>query len=221
MLLQVEHIINKLCVEEVKCEYQISAERFLSITSLISDCMWTGLPRSMPHADQSRTTLLHWSQCRSIPINADGNWSAFIDIERNFALCRDFDRHQSIHLHLSQKSITTPKFIFPIRVIHDSITNRFIFQISAMLLNPITNPKFICQILTMRNDITHQIHHLHHKPEVHLPHTSDPWFHHRQVYLPNLSNVKSHHKPKIHMPGFGIAKCYQKSNSSSPSQQSN
>ena len=30
----------------------------------------TGLPWSMPNADQCRSKLWHWSQCRSIPINA-------------------------------------------------------------------------------------------------------------------------------------------------------
>ncbi len=57
------------------------------------------------NADQCRLKIWHWSQCRSIPINADQfrsipldavqHWSAMISIERHFGLCHDFDRHWS------------------------------------------------------------------------------------------------------------------------------
>ncbi len=45
----------------------------------------SGLPRSMPNADQCRSKSWHWSQCRSIPINADQFRSILlIGIERHF-----------------------------------------------------------------------------------------------------------------------------------------
>ncbi len=48
--------------------------------------IYTGLPRSMPNAinaNQCWSKFWHWSQCRSIPINAD-QCRSMIGIERHF-----------------------------------------------------------------------------------------------------------------------------------------
>ncbi len=54
--------------------------------------LMTGIPWSMPNADQYRSKFLHWSQCRSMPISANQFWSIplnrhweeLIGIERQF-----------------------------------------------------------------------------------------------------------------------------------------
>ncbi len=54
----------------------------------------SGLPRSMPNADQCRSQSWHWSE---MSLNADHcrNWSALIGIDRHWDQCQDFDRHWS------------------------------------------------------------------------------------------------------------------------------
>ncbi len=72
-------------------------------------CLFTGLPRSMPNADQCRSKSWHWSEmplnanhCRSMPINSDQFLSmpinanlALIGIERNWEELIGIDRHWS------------------------------------------------------------------------------------------------------------------------------
>ncbi len=59
----------------------------------------TGLPRSMPNADQCRSKFWHWSQCRSI----DRHWSALIGNDRHWETFRinamiliGIDRHWAL-----------------------------------------------------------------------------------------------------------------------------
>ena len=51
-----------------------------------------GLPRSLPNANQYRSKLRYWSQCRSLRILIDQQWSALRGISYQ---CQDFDWHWS------------------------------------------------------------------------------------------------------------------------------
>ncbi len=52
----------------------------------------SGLPQSLPNADQCRSKLQYWSQCRSIPIIAD----QFLSIPINFDQCRHWSEFRGI-----------------------------------------------------------------------------------------------------------------------------
>ncbi len=51
----------------------------------------TGLPRSMPNADQCPSKFWHWSQCRSIPINGNQFWSIPLNFTDTDALIRHWE----------------------------------------------------------------------------------------------------------------------------------